>query len=56
MNWWVKHWIDHKKAGTTLNYIEHLLILPSGITRSISISTFTSLLAIPIGITKSTIW
>ena len=43
----------HKKVCTTLNYIEHFLILASTITRCISISAFTSLIAIPIGITSS---
>ena len=41
----------HKKVCTTLNYIEHILILPSTITGCISISAFASLLGIPIGTT-----
>ena len=45
----------HKKVCTTLNYIEHFLILPSTITRCISISAFASLIGIPIGITSSAI-
>ena len=45
----------HKKIATTLNYIEHFLNLVSAITRFISMSTFTSLIAIPMGITSSTI-
>ena len=45
----------HKKVCTTLNYIEHFLILASTITGCISISAFTSLLGIPIGITSSAI-
>ena len=45
----------HKKVCTTLNYIEHFLILASTITGCISISTFTSFLGILIGITKSAI-
>ena len=44
-----------KKVRTTLNYIEHFLILDSKITGCISISTFASLLDIPIGITSSAI-
>ena len=44
---------QHKKISTTLNYIEHFLILASAITGFISISTFASLLGIPIGITSS---
>ena len=40
----------HKKVCTILNYIEHFLILASTIIRIISISVFTSLLIVPIGI------
>ena len=43
----------YKKVCTTLNYIEHFLILASTITGCISISTF--LIGIPIGITSSAI-
>ena len=45
----------HKNVCVTLNYIEHLLILASTITACISISAFTSLIRIPIGITNSAI-
>ena len=45
----------HKKVCTTLNHIEHVLILASTITGCISISVFVSLLGIPIGITSSAI-
>ena len=45
----------YKKLCTTLNYIEHFLILASTITGCISISAFASLLGIPIGITSSAI-
>ena len=45
----------HKKVSTTLNYIEHLLVLVSTITGCISISAHASLLGIPIGITSSAI-
>ena len=45
----------HKKIYATLNYIEHLLVLASTITGCISISDFTSLIGIPIGITSSAI-
>ena len=41
---------EHKKICTTLNYMEHFLILASPITGCISISAFASLLVIPIGI------
>ena len=36
----------HKKVCTTLNYIEHFLILASVVTGCISISAFASLLGI----------
>ena len=45
----------HRKVCTTLNYIEHFLILASTITGCISISAFASLLGILIGITSSEI-
>ena len=45
----------HKKFCTTLNYIEHFLILVSAITWYVSISAFASLVGIPIGITSSAI-
>ena len=45
----------HKEVCATLNYIEHFLILASRITGCISISSFASLLGIPIGITSSAI-
>ena len=45
----------HKNVCTTLNYIEHFLILASAITGCISISAFVSLLGIPIEITISAI-
>ena len=46
----------HKRVCTNLNYIEHFLILASTVTGFISISTFTSLIGSPIGITSSAIW
>ena len=45
----------HKKVCTTLNYIEHFLILAFTITGCISISAVASLLGIPIRITSSAI-
>ena len=45
----------HKNLCTTLIYIEHFLILASTITGCISISAFSSLIGIPIGITSSAI-
>ena len=45
----------HKKVCTTLNYIEHFLILASTVTGCISISPFASLVGMPIRITSSAI-
>ena len=45
----------HKKSCTTLDYIEHFLILASSIIESISISAFASTIVITIGITSSLI-
>ena len=45
----------HKEVCTTLNYIEHFLVLDSVVTGCISISVFVFLLGIPIGITSSVI-
>ena len=45
----------HKKVCTTLNYIEHFLILVFTVTGCISISAFASLLGIPIGMMNSAI-
>ena len=45
----------YKKIFTVLNYIEHFLILASIITGCVFISTFASLIGIPIGITSSVI-
>ena len=44
-----------KKVCATLNYIEHIIILVSTITRCILISAFASLIGIPIGITRYSI-
>ena len=41
---------NHIKVCTTLNYIEHFLILGSTITGCISISAFASLVGIPTGL------
>ena len=43
----------HKMVFTTINYIEHVLILASTVTGCVSISAFPSLVGIPIGITSS---
>ena len=45
----------HKTFCKTLNYIEYFLTLASAIIGCVSISAFTSLLGIPIGITSSAI-
>ena len=45
----------HKKICSTLNYIEHFLILSSTITGCVSISAFASFVSIPIGIKSSAI-
>ena len=46
----------HKKVFTTLNYIEHSLILSAIITGCISISAFGFLLGIRMKITSSAMW
>ena len=45
----------HKNVCTTLNYLEHFLVLAITITGYISISAFASLLGISIGFTFSAI-
>ena len=45
----------HKRVCTTLNYIQHFLILTCTITGCVSSSSFASLVGIPIGITSSAI-
>ena len=45
----------YKKICTTLNYIEHFLILSSTFTGCVSIPAFTFLIGIPIGIKGSAI-
>ena len=45
----------HKKVCTTLNYVENSLISVYTITECISLSAFTSLIGIPIGIASSAI-
>ena len=42
----------HKIVCTTLNYIEFVLILVPAITGCFSVSTFASLIGIPIGLTS----
>ena len=46
---------EHKKVCTTLNHIEHFLILASAITGCISISAFACLVGISIVITSSAV-
>ena len=43
----------HEKVSATLHYIEHFFIIGSVVTGCISISDFTSLLGILIGITTT---
>ena len=43
---------NKSKVCTNLDYIEQFLLSASAVTRCISISTFTSLLGIPIRITS----
>ena len=45
----------HKKVCRVLKYIDHLLIAISTITGCVSISAFTSVIGIPVGITISAI-
>ena len=45
----------HKMVCTTLNYIEHFLILGSAVTGCVSISAFPSVVGIPIVITSSAV-
>ena len=46
---------NHEKVCTTLNYVQHFLILTCTNTGCISISDFASLIGILIGITSSVI-
>ena len=43
----------HKKTCTTLNYLEHLLILASMVTWCVSISPFASLVGTSVSIASS---
>ena len=45
----------YKKTCQYLNYVEHLFILASAVTGCVSISAFAPLVAIPLGITTSTV-
>ena len=45
----------HKKTCKYLNHVENLLILASTVTGCVSISTFTSLVAVVVGITSSAV-
>ena len=45
----------YKKACRYLNYAKHLLILASTVTGYVSISAFTSLVCVPVGITSSVV-
>ena len=45
----------YKKTCKYLNYVEHLLILVSTVTGCVSISTFASLVCVPVGIMSSAV-
>ena len=45
----------YKKTCKYLNYVEHLLIVTSTVTGCVSISAFTSLICVSVGITSFTI-
>ena len=45
----------YKKICKYLNYVKHLLILASTTTGGVSISAFTSLVCVPVGITSSAV-
>ena len=45
----------YKTIGKYLNHVEHLLILASKVTGCVSISAFTSLVAIPVGISSTAV-
>ena len=45
----------YKKTYEYLNHVEHLLILVSTVTVCVSISTFASLVCVPVGITGSAV-
>ena len=45
--------MKYKRVCTSVNYIEHLLILASAVTGCVSISAFASLVCTPIEITNS---
>ena len=45
----------YKKTCNCLNYVEHLLILVLTITSCVSVSTFVSLVCVPVGITTSVV-
>ena len=45
----------YKKTCKYLNYVEHLLTLVSTVTGCVSISTFASLVCVPVGIMSSAV-
>ena len=48
--------VKYKQTCKCLNYVEHLLISASTITGCVTISTFASLVCVPVGITSSSVW
>ena len=47
--------VKYKQTCKYLNYVEHLLISASTITGCVTISTFASLVCVPVGITSSSV-
>ena len=46
---------QYKKTCKYLNYVKNLFILLSAVTSCVSISTFASLVCVPVGITSSAV-
>ena len=45
----------HKKVCLPLNYFKHFLVFISGVSGCVSISTFTSLVGVSVGISSSAV-
>ena len=45
----------HEKVCRALHYFEHFLVFVSTVSRCVSISAFTSLVGVPVGIASSAI-
>ena len=46
---------EHRNICTSLNYVEHLLILVYAVSGCVSASAFTSLFGLPVGISSSVV-